>query len=190
MLDVVGPPLNLYNLTPKSTFDDDLPEVSWQLVIEEPLAAGGLDSSRIAMRPAPTELKYFADARWAERAPRMVQTLIVESFENTGKIVSVGRQAIGLRSDFSLKTELREFQADYFHDGGRPVITVRISAKLIKQPRQYIIASKSFDHSLAAVDDTLPNIINGFDAALGKVIKRLVEWTLKSSDAQAPSTSK
>jgi len=62
MLDVVGPPLNLYNLTPKSTFSDDLPEVSWQLVIEEPLAAGGLDSSRIAMRPAPTELKYFADA--------------------------------------------------------------------------------------------------------------------------------
>jgi len=113
----------------------------------------------------------------------------VESFENTGKIIAVGRQAIGLRSDFNLKTELREFQADYFHDGGRPVITVRISAKLIKQPRQYIIASKSFDHSLAAVDDTLPNIINGFDEALGKVIKRLVEWTLKSSGAQASSTS-
>ena len=48
LLDLPGPVPDLYNLTPKSTYPDSIPRVDWQLVIEEPIAAGGLDSSRIA----------------------------------------------------------------------------------------------------------------------------------------------
>ena len=179
-----GPPPDLYNLTPKSTFPAGLPKVTWQLVIEEPLASGGLDASQIALRPSPTELKYFAGARWTERAPKMVQTLLVESFENTGSIIAVGRQAIGLRSDYNLRTELREFQAEYFSDGKSPSIRVRINAKLITQPRQIILASHSFEFIVDATGSDLASIIEAFDAALGKVIKGLVEWTLEvGSDA-------
>ena len=43
----------------------------------------------------------------------MVQILVVEFFENAKKILGVGREQIGLRSDFVLKNELREFQAEY-----------------------------------------------------------------------------
>ena len=39
----------------------------------------------------------------------MVQTLLVESFENTGKIVAVARKATDIRADYVLKTDLREF---------------------------------------------------------------------------------
>jgi len=174
-----GPPPDLYNLTPKSTFSTGLPKVTWQLVIEEPLASGGLDASQIALRPSPTELKYFAGARWTERAPKMVQTLLIESFENTGSIISVGRQAIGLRSDYNLRTELREFQAEYFSDAKSPSIRVRINAKLITQPRQIILASRSFEFLVDATGSDLASIIEAFDNALGKVIKGLVEWTLE-----------
>ena len=102
-----GPPADMFTLTPKNTFDAGLPSVDWQLVVEEPSAAGGLQVQNIALRTRAIELQYFAGARWTERAPRMVQTLLVESFENSGKIVAVGRQTIGLRSDFNLKIELR-----------------------------------------------------------------------------------
>ena len=175
-----GPAPSLYNLTPKSTFSEGIDRVDWQLVIEEPLASGGLDSNRIALRPTPTELKYFAEARWTERAPRMVQTLLTESFENTGKIVAVGRQVIGLRADYSLKTELREFQAEYFEDNLVPFVRVRINAKIIRQPRQEIIASLSFEERLKAEDSTMRGIVRSFDKALGRVIKRLVTWTLRT----------
>ena len=109
----------------------------------------------------------------------MVQTLLIESFENTGKIVGVGRQAIGLRSNFNLKTELREFQAEYF-DGsdGVPMIHVRINAKVVRQPRQVIVASKTFSARLAAADSDMASIITAFDDALGQVLKDLVHWTL------------
>src|SRR5512146_953323 len=73
----LGLPSDIYDLTPKSTFRPDLPKVSWQLVIEEPQAPGALDTTRIALKPNPLEVKYFAESRWAERAPKMVQSLMV-----------------------------------------------------------------------------------------------------------------
>ena len=174
------PPPDLYNLTPKSTFPDDLPQVDWQLVIEEPLAARGLDTVRIVARPAPTQLQYIAGSRWTDRAPKMVQTLIVESFENTAKIVAVGRQAIGLRSDYNLKTELREFQAEYYDGTDTARVRVRINAKVVKQPRQEIIASETFERVVPAQEQGMQAVVDAFDEALGGVIKDLVKWTLTS----------
>ena len=184
-----GPPADLYNLTPKSTFTGDLPAVDAQIVVEEPLADGGLDSSRIALRPRPTELKYFAESRWTERAPRMVQTLIVESLENSERIVSVGRQSIGLRSDYNLKADLREFQAEYFEGLGTPPnVRVRINVKIVRQPRQTIIASRSFEHLVTAGGTAMPLVIDAFDEALGKVLKHITEWTLVTVAAHRKET--
>ncbi len=173
-----GPPANLYTLTPKSTFTKGLPRVNWQLVVEEPVASGGLNVDRIALRASPTELKYFARARWTERAPRMVQTLLVESFENSGAIVAVGRKAIGLRSDYNLITELREFQAEYYSADGVPTVRVRLNAKLVKQPRRAIVASQTFEAAMKAEGKDIQQIIGAFDEALGKVLRHTVEWAV------------
>jgi len=181
----IGKAPDLYNLTPKSTFTESIKPVDWQLVVEEPLASGGLDNNRIALRPKQTQLKYFADARWTERAPKMVQTLLIESFENTGKIVGVGRQAIGLRANFNLKTELREFQAEYFNDDGVPVVHVRMNAKIVRLPRQMIVASKTFSARLPAADADMTSIIVAFDDALGRVLKNLVHWALTTPKSRA-----
>ena len=174
-----GPPANLYTLTPKNTFTKELQRVRWQLVVDEPLASGGLNIDRIALRHSPTELKYFARARWTERAPRMVQTLMVESFENSGAIVAVGRKAIGLRSDYNLITELREFQAEYFESDGVPTVRVRLNAKLVKQPRRAIVASRTFESTIKSEGKAMRNVIRAFDQALGKVLRHTVEWTIK-----------
>jgi cholesterol transport system auxiliary component len=173
-----GPAPNLYTLTPKSTFAKGLPRVNWQLVVEEPVASGGLNVERIALRASPTELKYFARASWTERAPRMVQTLLVESFENSGAIVAVSRKAIGLRSDYNLKTDMREFQAEYFSADGIPTIRVRLNAKLVKQPLRAIVASKTFEATMKAEGKRIQQVIQAFDKALGKVLRHTVEWTL------------
>jgi cholesterol transport system auxiliary component len=179
------PPPTLYNLTPKSSFPENMPMVDWQLVINEPIAARGLDTTRIVVRPAPTQLQYIAGSRWTNRAPRMVQTLMVESFENSGKIIAVGRQAIGLRSDYNLKTELREFQAEFYNGEKFGQVRVRINAKLIAQPQQVIIASKNFERVAPADSENMETIVDAFDAALGGVLKRLVIWTLATPDTLA-----
>jgi len=180
--------VNLYNLTPKSTFAENLPRADWRLVVEEPLAAGGLDSKRIALRPKPTELKYFAEARWTERAPQMVQTLLIESFQNSGRIATVGRDGIGLRADYVLKGVLREFQAEYFHGAAAPLVRVRLNAMLIDQSRQEIVESKSFEAAIASTGTDMDSIILAFDMALGKVLRRTVEWTLRRPTHVPPAS--
>jgi cholesterol transport system auxiliary component len=179
VLEIPGPAPDLYNLTPKSTFSNSLPEIKKQLTIEEPLASGGLDSNRIALYPHSTRLKFFANARWSERAPKMLQTLLVESFENTNKIVAVGRQSIGLRSDFTLKTEVREFQVEHNGEAETYVVRVRINAKLVQQPKRVIVDSHSFEYAVEIEESSdMDSIVIAFDQATGKVLKKLVEWTL------------
>jgi len=172
------PPSDLYTLSPKTTFIEELPQVDWQLVVEEPYAAGGLDTFKIAIMTNPYEVKYYPQARWAERAPRMVQTLLIESFESTRKIVSVGRQSVGLRSDFNLKGELREFQAELKSGSTTPQVRVALNSKLITQPRQQIVASASFERVAQAKSGDILAVVAAFDEALGGVLRETVQWTL------------
>ena len=175
-----GPPPRLFRLTPKSTFGAELPIARWQLVIEVPIAPAGLDTTRIALHRNATELLHYARANWTDRAPTMAQTLIVESFENSGKIVAVGRESLGLRADYVLKTELREFQSEYA--GKQPTAHVEINAKLVQMPRRAIVAAKRFNARVPAGADRIEDIVAAFDVALGKVLKDLVSWTLIAGD--------
>ena len=175
-----SPPPKLFTLTPKNTFADGLPVVRSQILIEPPVAAAGIDTGRIALSRAPTSLDYYAGVSWTDRAPAMVQTLMVESFENSGKALSVGRDTIGLRSDVILKSELREFQAEYDPavENAPPRVHVRINAKLVAMPRRSIEASKTFEAFEPARGAGFEDIIAAYDEALGKVLRRLVEWSL------------
>ncbi len=172
-----SPAPELYTLSPKSTFPEG-PAVKWQLGIETPTAPAGLRSARIAVTRDPLTLEYYAGAQWVDDAPAMVQRLLIESFENSGRIVGVGRLAVALRSDYVLQPELREFQAEY---GGAaaPTVRVRVNAKLIKMPERHIVASRTFERTIESPDNRMPSIVKTFDQALGKVMRDLVVWTLE-----------
>lgn len=180
------PAPNFYRLTPKSTFSDDLPYAEWQLVLEAPVANAGLATTRIALAQQPLEVEYYARSSWTDRAPQMVQTLMIESFENSRRIVSIGRESLGLRSDFVLKSELREFQAEYYsvEEGQPPQVRVNISGKLVQMPRRVIVASSSFEEIVQAEADTVEAVVAAFDQALGGVLRDLVGWTLITGESR------
>lgn len=182
-------PPRLFVLSPKSTFNPDLPKVDWQLTVDVPIAEAGLNNSRIALKHNALSLEYYARSAWTDTAPLMVQTLIVESFENTGRIVAVGRQSIVLRGDYQLITELREFQAEYGDGAAPPTVRVRINAKLVRMPQRVIVASHTVESLQPASNGSLEAVVDAFDEALGKVLKRLVDWCLTSVPPQRPSAS-
>ncbi len=172
-----GPLPDLYRLTPKSTFAPDLPTVKWQLLLEQPLTNASIDTTRIGLQRSSTSVEFYARASWSDRAPQMIQTLMIESFENSERIIAVGRDSVALRADYILKTDLREFQAKYM-GGPNPRVHVSMIARLVKMPRRAIIGAEKFEAEVEAEADTMKAIIEAFDYALGKVLKRLVEWTL------------
>ena len=178
-------PPDLYVLTPKNTFPDDLPTVGWQLAIPLPVADAALNTARITLRQNPISLEYYARANWIDTAPQMIQTLLVESFENSGKIVGVGRQSVTLRADYSLLTDLREFQAEYL-GAGPPRVRVRLNAKMVKMPQRTILATETFEFLEPAASSDLQAVVSAFDVALGKTLKRIVEWSLKAVPPESP----
>jgi cholesterol transport system auxiliary component len=179
-------PTDLYTITPKSTFESDMPTVLWQLSVEVPNASAFLNTSRIAIAQSPTSSDYYAKTGWTDRAPLMVQTRIVDTFENSRKIVAVARESIGLRADYVLQSDLRNFEATYFY-GEPPIAHVRLVAKLVRMPDRQIIGVGTFERCVRARADKVPKVVEAFDQALGSVMKRMIGWTLRAAPAKPMS---
>ena len=186
LLKAAEEPTDLYTITPKSTFDPSMPSVYWQLSVDVPAAAANVNTGRIALAMSPTSSDYYSKTAWTDRAPVMVQTRIVDSFENSHKIVAVAREAIGLHANYVLQTDLRNFEAMYFY-GQPPIVKVRIVAKLVRLPDRQIIGTATFERCVRARADKVPKVVDAFDQALGSVMKRLVAWTLRTPPSRLPN---
>ncbi len=174
-----GPP-SLYTLTPATSFPRGLPRSNQQLLIESPLASAGLDTARIALRTAPTNLDYYANVNWTDRAPAMIHDLLVESFERSRAINAVGRDSAALRSEWILRPELRDLQAEYPGDPTRtvPVVRVGVAVKLVGAQRRAIEATETFEAAIPAQDGSFSSVVDAFDQALDQVLSAAVAWTL------------
>ncbi|HAE03541.1 MAG TPA: hypothetical protein DCG04_19230, partial [Rhodospirillaceae bacterium] len=60
-----------------------------------------------------------------------------------------------------------------------PNIRIRMNAKLVKMPKRVIAGSKTFEYVMPAPGASMVEIIRGFDEVLGKILKRLVVWSLE-----------
>jgi cholesterol transport system auxiliary component len=180
LLPTGGAPPKLYTLTPAADFPADGLPVSWQLLVDVPASDAAIDSDRIALRRSPTSVDYFADAAWSDRAPAMVQTLLVQSFENSGRITAVARESLGLRADYILRPELRHFEADYAGSGA-PTVHVELGVKLVKMPERSIVAAWHCDTMAPAAQNQVPAIVDAFNVALGEALRKIVEWTLTAA---------
>ena len=172
----------LYELTPKSTFPPELPRVGAVVRVESATATAGLNTTRIALRPSPTELDYYANALWIDVVPVMVQNLMVESLENSGKIEALGPSAAGVPAAYAMLLHVREFQAEYETASAPPTVRVRLQARLITLPRRDSVASTGAEGVTNAAGTGLEAIVDAFDESLGKALRQLVEWTLSTID--------
>lgn len=173
-----GQPTHLYRVTPKSTYPPDLPHRSVQLLVDAPFAPAGLDTARIALSRSAVSIDYFADSEWTDRAPLLVQTAILQSFENSKTITAIDRESVGLRADFILRTEIRHFEAVYDSSSGPPEVWVAINARLVNPSSRDVVAQTSFERRRRASANDIPSIVSAFDEALGGVMKDIVIWTV------------
>ncbi len=175
-------PNDLYQLTPKSTFSASLPRIQQQIVVEEPTATAAVNTDQIAIQPTALQVQYLPRARWVDRAPLFVQSLLVESYENTNKVAAVGRSTVGLRADYIVVPDLREFQGHVVGEtqNSKTVqIKVRLNIKIIDSYEDKIIASNSFEENVVSTSDQTPDLVMAFDEALGDTMRDSVEWSIR-----------
>jgi cholesterol transport system auxiliary component len=150
-------------------------------VVDDPSAASGLDTDRIAVRETPLRLGYYAGARWAEPAPRMVRDVIISAFENAGRLKGVGQSSVNLNSKYRLSTRLIEFEAVYPTGGAKlPETSVKLDARPTQELGQAVVASQTFAASRKAASADLPDVVDAYNQALAAVLSDLIPWTLKT----------
>ena len=176
--------VDLYDVTPgalASTAASDLPGTAgWTLAVAEPLATGGIGGNQIIVRPDPLRLQPLSGARWSERAPAMVQTLLIELFESSGAMHAVGRSGAGA-FDYSLETELRAFEAECFDGPAQCTARVRIQARLVALPLRHIVAARSFESAVPTSAESNDHIVQALDTALQNAGRELLRWTLDTT---------
>jgi cholesterol transport system auxiliary component len=172
----VNTPLNLYSVSPKVAQVANPPALDWQLVVAEPKAGADLATNRIALTRAANRIEYFAEGVWSDAAPALVQSKLIEAFEDVVPQLAVGRDSAGLKPDYILQSELRDFQAAYSGSSGEAV--VRITAKLVKMPERKIVKSISAEARQPSAGGGLPGIVAAFEAALGDVFNQLIAGVL------------
>lgn len=165
------------------------PKVSWSLVVIKPLASEALDSPGIVVRPLPGTLQVYKGAVWSDPVPDLLHTQLVRAFEDSGKIIAVGRQASGVRGDFALLLDVRQFESVYGDPAQPPAVTIEIQAKLLTSPNNRVVASKTFLVAVPAADAKMPAVIAAFETAMSQALSGIVGWTLVSGQANPPGAA-
>jgi cholesterol transport system auxiliary component len=175
ILPAPPPPPLLFRLTPLVPAPAAAKPIAVQLVVDPPAAPAALDTPRIALARSPTTLDYFADAAWTDRAPLMLQGVMVESLENAGQIRVVARQASGVRADLELICDLAHFEAVYGAPGP-PLATVALDCRLVTASDRSVIAVRSFAASVRAAANETPAIVTAFDDAFHTTMGEIAPW--------------
>jgi cholesterol transport system auxiliary component len=110
--------------------------------------------------------------------PALLQTLLVASFQNVGGFELVGRTANGLNPDYTLMTEVMDFQVE--PSGPEPdqfVVRISLMMTLIRESDRRIVASRRFSASETAGSDDTQVLVGAFDRALQRLLQDIVVWT-------------
>ncbi len=178
LADMAGEPPALYELAAPTEIKADGPILPYQVLLDVPLASAGIDTPRVALVDQNGAMAYYKGVSWTDRVPVMYQSLLVTAFDRSGKLPAVGRENVGLRADFLIKTDLAAFQMVYARDKSAPFATVTLTAKLIIMPRRIIVAGQSFTATVAAESDTVSASTKALQQASDEVVKKFVSWTL------------
>jgi len=176
-----SPPVpQIYRLSPMA--EEDSPRrriLRRRLLVDIPTASESLDTDRIALIRDRTRFDYYANALWTDRVPMLVQALLVEAFEADGSIAQVGRDAQSLTPDYLLETEVRRFEAVYAGSGDQlPMAVVAFDLSVVKMPDRRMLGRTLLTESSPASRNSIDSIVEAFDVAIGKILRRSVAWTM------------
>lgn len=144
-----------------------------QIEIIEPSATPALDSDRIVIRTAPEAIAYLTGAQWSARLPALVQTRLIQTFENAKLTQSVGSPGQRFTADYALTSEIRSFEIDV----SRGEAQVEVAARLVAEASGRIVAAQIFSAKVPATLTQSSVPAAALDAALADVMRAIVHWT-------------
>jgi len=167
-------PSIVYDLAAPRSFPADLKAPAGVLAVLEPTAIIMFDTQRILVRPSGAEGPTFANAKWSDNLPKLIQAKIIQSFENAGLLGSVTRPMDAVSADHQLQIDIRSFQITILPE---PVADVELAARLLANDGK-VIDARIFHATVPAGAADAAAAAAALNEAFGKVAVELVTWTL------------
>nr|WP_256515232.1 ABC-type transport auxiliary lipoprotein family protein [Alsobacter ponti] len=163
---------------PVATYDLSLPRGAArqaaggaQLLVAEPVALQTLEGDRLVVRGEDGSTSFLGGAQWSDRLPRLLQSRLVQSFENAGK--AVGRAGTGLTADYVLAADIRFFGVETRAGGAQAAI--EISAKVVDNTGR-IVASRVFRGAAPLAEVAGPQAATTLDGVMTPMLTEIVRW--------------
>jgi len=172
-------PLEAYSLRAPTEVPAVQGSLQRDLVIETPEAGGALDTDRIMIRPGPFQTAYLPGVRWTDNAPVMLRTLMLRGFADTNALRYVGRRPIGGMADYTLISELTDFQAEQEIDGEAVTVRFRLTARLVRDEDAAILGSRTVQSTATVPSTEVTDIVAGLNATTTTALRELTIWALR-----------
>jgi phospholipid/cholesterol/gamma-HCH transport system substrate-binding protein len=164
---------HVFDLVSPRDFEPLLKIPQGQLLIPEPEILGKLFNDEIQVRTASGTAATEFEAKWPDTLSRVLQSRIIQSFENAKYLNVIGRQPEGLVVNYQLLIDLRRFQVS---TSPTPVADISFSAKIVGENGQ-ILGARIFDVSVPASVIDEASVAASLNDAFGKAVTELVTWT-------------
>jgi ABC-type uncharacterized transport system auxiliary subunit len=109
-----------------------------------------------------------------------VQTALIRSFENSGRILAIGDRIALPAPDYVLSTDIRALHASY--ETGAPVAAFSVYARLIDR-RGRVVAAKLFEKTEVVESNSVPRIAAALDKAVNAAVADMVAWSFETGEA-------
>jgi cholesterol transport system auxiliary component len=184
LLETKLPTSTNYVLAPVPAASSGVARSEADLSIGRPDLAPGLDTERIAVLKG-RQLDYYRGAQWGGRMTEVVQTLLVDSFQDQQLFRSVTAEQSRVASEYVLDVSVRDFQAEYASDNAAPTAHVTILGRLIRVTDRQLIDTFTATAQSRASDNRLGAVTAAFETAAHKVVLELAQKTAAGIAADA-----
>jgi cholesterol transport system auxiliary component len=178
LLGAKKPDLSVYTLQRIEQSCSHTSTLARHLLIATPVASDPLSSTRIALQPSDHIYGSFKSARWSAPAPELIQSLLIQVFENCATDAGIARAEVGIDGDFLLDSELNAFQADYREQSSsNNHAIISLSVRLIDASNRRIISTQTFNVKQLIQGHGLPAVVNALEQSLNQIANQIVAWT-------------
>lgn len=149
-----------------------------QILIAAPTALKALDSENIVIMPAAGSIEYLKGAQWSDRLTNIVQSKLVQTFENTGLLGGVGRPGDGLAINYQVLTDLRVFGVQTSPAPQSAV--VELAVKILNDKNGEVRSTRVFRNVVPVNGSGNAAFVRALDAAFEKTTSEIVAWSLSA----------
>jgi cholesterol transport system auxiliary component len=143
-----------------------------QISVNEPAALQVLSTQQIIVKDATGAISFLGAGQWSDNLPRLIQTRLINTFENASQLRGVSRPSSGAVADIQLISELRNFE---IATPGNEAF-VEMSVKIVNDATGRIVNARLFRARVPAASVDAANAARALDQALSVVMLDIVRW--------------